>query len=274
MKMKRMRDKNNLWDESLRKFKILKIKTNRAIHRLNKKTKISFVLKNLILIGALKTVTALSPGAQINLYSQSNTKGFGNREKLALNHMKNKDLFSTSLSYTRDSVVARQSDFAKDLWKILNANIEEIKEGTEKGQKSKTIKKVFGDDVNPRYYCSISGLRSLEQTINKKGYHEYDFLLKCIANPHACLSVIDGLEKHFGKQAKTEDIKNKLQNELKENANSVCIAIVNSSTNSSSGKHFVFVLPNKVVVDGAINEVDTLAGTVVSFNAYTPFGIS
>ena len=264
--MKRMRDNKTLWDESLRKFKILRIKANRAIHRLHKKTRISFVLKNIILIGAMKAITAVAPGVQINLYSQNNTKNLNTKEMFALNYVKNRDLFPTAQSYTQDSVVARQSDFAKDLWKILNANIEEIKEGTEKGQKSKTIRKVFGNDVNPRYYCSISGLRSLEQTINKKGYHEYDFLLRCIANPHACLSVIDGLEKHFGKHAKTENIKNKLHNELKNNANSVCIAIVNSSANSSSGKHFVFVLPNKVVIDGAINEVDTLAGTVVSFN--------
>jgi len=259
------RDKS-LWDECLRKFKILKIKTIRSAHRFKQKGGVSLYAKGLVLIIALKAITAVAPNVQVKLYSQDR------------NNKTTKDKFSTEYithyrkqfpninSYTKDSVNVRQSDFAKDLWETLSENIKEIKKGTAKGQKSRTIKKVFGNDVNTKYYCSISGLRSLEQTINKKGYHEYDFLVKCIANPHACLSVIDGLEKHFGKQAKTNNIKEKLHNTLEKNVNSVCIAIVNTEENSSSGKHFVFVLPNKVVVDGAINEADTLKGTVVSFN--------
>ena len=260
-------EQSELWGHFLKQVKILKLKSIRAWHRFDKQTGTTRFLKKMALAAALKAITMIMPNAQISLHAQTVHKKTPSKTLVASAELPSSAAsYEAFQEYARERIPERQADFARDLYETLRENIEEVQDGAKRGRKIKTLKDLFGDDVNPKYYCAIAGLRSLEQTINQKGYHEYEFLLNCIQNPHACLSVISCLEKNFGDGAKTANIRNKLRDELKKNSSSVFIAVVNSRQNTSSGKHFVFVLPNKVVVDSLVNETDTYKGHVVSFN--------
>lgn len=260
-------EQNRLQEYILKQCKILKLKSIRAWHRFDKQTGTTRFLKKMALAAALKTIATLMPNAQLSLHAQNVSRKIPRQELLANATMaSNSPNYEEFIEYSRPRMAERQACFARELYETLRENFEEVQDGAKHGRKAQTLKNLFGKDVDTRYYCAISGLRSLEQTIEKKGYPEYDFLLKCIANPHACLSVISSLEKNFGPNAKTNNIRNKLRDELKKNSSAVCIAVVNTKQNTSSGKHFVFVLPNKVVVDSLVNESDTLKGKVISFN--------
>lgn len=260
-------ERSELWVHFLKQVKILKLKSIRAWHRFDKQTGTTRFLKKMALAAALKTITMIMPNAQISLHAQTVHKKTPSKTLIASASIPSAEAsYEAFQEYSRERMPLRQADFARDLYETLRENVEEVQDGAKHGRKTKTLKDLFGNDIDPKYYCAIAGLRSLEQTIDKKGYYEYEFLLNCIQNPHACLSVISSLEKNFGTGAKTANIRNKLRDELKKNSSSVCIAVVNSRQNTSSGKHFVFVLPNKVVVDSLIHETDTLKGRVVSFN--------
>jgi len=254
---------NNLWGHTLKKFKILKIKTFRSTHRLKQVVKTSGLAKKMLLLATFNTTVAAAPEVK-NIYAKDTDRIIPTKEWVYPRTQK--DSVERFAFHYKDSITARQSHFAKDLWEILNDNVKTVQQGTANGKKTQTLKKLFGNDVNPKYYCAISGLRSLEQTIKEKNYPEYEFLLNCINNPHACMSVIEGLEKNFGKNSATNNIREQLSSTLKQNPNAVHIAIVNTTQNSNSGKHFVFVLPNKVLLENSIEEVDTLKGKVISFN--------
>lgn len=263
-----MYEKQYPWEEALRKYKILKIKTIRAVHRFDRKTGASRYARKIALMAALKTISFLAPNAQVNLYAQEiHKKDFKSGLVSKANTLSPLITYDDDfLKYTSSKMNKRQANFAKDLWNTLQDNVEEVQKASNKEKKSKILRELFGQDINTNYYCSIGGLRSLQQTIDKKNYPEYKFLMKCIENPHACLSVIKGLEENFGTSSRTNNIRNKLRDVLKKNSSSVCIAIVNTQENSNSGKHFVFVLPNKVVVDSLVSETDTIKGKVISFN--------
>ncbi len=259
------------WDDIKNKLKEWKIKGRRALHRFDRKTGLSKHSKRLIVLAALKVVAALSPSSLAqaqDLQIRKSSDPYPTRsELLAFNsHIKNDISFEQFMEQNQARMSEREQRFAKDLWETLVENVEEVKYAKELGLKNQTLKSLFGKDVHPRYYCAISGLKSLEQTIQNKDYPEYKFLLNCIQNPHACLSVIQGLKKVYGEESKTRDINKTLEEQLKENPNSVFIVVHNSTRNTASGKHFVFVLPNKIVVDSLISEKETLKGKVVSFN--------
>lgn len=261
------REQNQLQEHILKQFKILKLKTIRVWHRFDKQTGTTRFLKKMALAAALKTVATIMPNAQLSLHAQNVNKKIARPELLAKAGIASAGVnYAEFVEYSRPLVKERQACFAEDLYDVLKENLDEVQDGSKRGRKAQTLKNLFGKNIDTRYYCAIGGLKSLEKTIEKRGYPEYDFLLKCIANPHACLSVINSLEKNYGTGAKTNNIRNKLRDELKKNSSSVCIAVVNSKQNTRSGKHFVFVLPNKVVVDSLVNETDTLKGKVISFN--------
>lgn len=259
------------WDDIKNKLKEWKIKGRRALHRFDRKTGLSKFSKRLLVLAALKVITAVSPAslaqAQEAQIRKSSDPYPTRSELLAFNkQIKNDMSFEDFMAQNQARMSEREQRFAKDLWETLVENVEEVKYAKEHGLKTQTLRSLFGKDVHPRYYCAISGLKSLEQTIQNKDYPEYKFLLNCIQNPHACISVIQGLKSAYGEESKTRNINKTIEEQLKENPNSVFIVVHNSTRNTSSGKHFVFVLPNKIVVDSLVSEKETLKGKVVSFN--------
>lgn len=231
------------WQKIKKQIGIMKLKIHRGLHRFDQKYKIRHNSKRLILLAALKTIAALAPGsvAQAQEFSSKQDKSQYNTELLAMAHFANLDA-GAIWERLNTYIDGRQKDFAMSLSADLAGNIEAVRDGKKRGRKAATLRDLFGS-VNNRFYCSIGGLRTIEELSKREGYMEYDFLLKCINNPHSCLSVIDGLSQYYGDNCKTTNIKKTLAEQQAMNPNSVFIVLLNSTANSSSGKHFVIVTP-------------------------------
>lgn len=239
-----MKDNEQIdWEEVKQDLRIMKLKIRRSLHRFDRKYKVSQNCKRLALAAALKVVASLSPGnavlAQTNTVEQNENKP--KTEMLAEAKSLNMDM-EVVWGKLNDYIAKRQKDFAVSLSSDLAENIDAVKMGKKSGRKTATLRELFGN-VNSRYYCAISGLKTIEGLSKKKNFYEYDFLLKCIQNPHSCLSVIDGLTRYYGDDCKTTNIKKTLREEQARNPNSVFIVLLNSQVNTSSGKHFVIVTP-------------------------------
>lgn len=254
------------WQKVRKKIGIMKLKARRGLHRFDQKFKISHNGKRLILLAALKTIAAMAPGsvAQAQNLSLGKDKNEHDTELLAMAKIANLDA-SVIWERLNTYIDGRQKDFAMSLSADLEDNIETVKNGKKKGRKAATLRDLFGP-VNNRFYCSISGLKTIEELSKREGYMEYDFLLKCINNPHSCLSVIDGLSRYYGDDCKTSDIKKTLAEQQKMNPNSVFIVLMNSKTNSSSGKHFVIVTP-EFAADSVVYVNDNPKLKVYGFNS-------
>lgn len=254
------------WQKLKKQIGIIRLKIRRGLHRFDQKYKIRHNGKRLILLVALKTIAALTPGnaAQAQELSLKQDKNQHNTELLAMAKVANLDA-SVIWERLNAYIDGRQKDFAMSLSADLADNIETVKNGKKKGRKAATLRDLFGP-VNNRFYCSISGLKTIEELSKREGYMEYDFLLKCINNPHSCLSVINGLSKYYGDECKTSDIKKTLAEQQAENPNSVFIVLLNSRQNSSSGKHFVIVTP-EFAADSVVYVNDNPKLKVYGFNS-------
>lgn len=254
------------WQKIRKKIGIMKLKARRGLHRFDQKFKISHNGKRLILLAALKVIASMAPGngAQAQSLSLGQDKKEHNTELLAMAKVANLDA-SVVWERLNTYINGRQKDFAMSLSADLADNIEAVRDGKKRGRKAATLKGLFGS-VNNRFYCSISGLKTIEELSKREGYMEYDFLLKCINNPHSCLSVIDGLSQYYGDDCKTSDIKKTLAEQQKANPNSVFIVLMNSKANSSSGKHFVIVTP-EFAADSVVYVNDNPQLKVYGFNS-------
>lgn len=231
------------WDEVKKRAKILRIKTRRGIHKINKKYKISESFRKVCLIVALKVVAMLSSGSQAlaQEITPQRDKEQNKTELLAYADTKSMDM--TTLWQRLDEYIAsREKEFAVGLSQDLTNNVYEVAQGKKRGRKSATLKRLFGT-VNPRFYCAISGLKTIEELAKRENFFEYDFLLKCIKNPHSCLSVLSGLSERYGDEGRTSNIRKTLREQQERNKNSVFIVLADSKANTSSGKHFVIVTP-------------------------------
>lgn len=254
------------WQKIRKKIGIMKLKARRGLHRFDQKFKISHNGKRLILLAALKTIAAMAPGgvAQAQNLLSGQDKKTQNTELLAM--AKNADFDASAVWERLNAYIdERQKDFAMSLSADLEENIETVRAGKKRGRKTATLRGLFGS-VDNRFYCSIGGLKTIEGLSKREGYTEYDFLLKCINNPHSCLSVIDGLSQYYGDNCKTSDIKKTLAEQQKTKPNSVFIVLMNSKTNSSSGKHFVIVTP-EFAADSVVYVNDNPQLKVYGFNS-------
>lgn len=254
------------WQKIKKQIGIMRLKIRRGLHRFDQKYKIRHNGKRLILLAALKTIAALAPGsaAQAQELSLKQDKNQHNTELLAMAKIAKLDA-SVIWERLNTYIDGRQKDFAMSLSADLADNIEAVKDGKKRGRKAATLRDLFGK-VNNRFYCSISGLRTIEELSKREGFMEYDFLLKCINNPHSCLSVIDGLSQYYGDECKTTNIKKTLAEQQAMRPNSVFIVLLNSKTNSSSGKHFVIVTP-EFAADSVVYVDDNPKLKVYGFNS-------
>ncbi len=231
------------WEEVKRKLKIWKIKTRRGLHNFDQKYKVSHNFKRAVLFLALKVAASVSSGGQVaaqNNIPSSETK-LPQTELLA-EAKPSLPAEEVSWAMLDEYINERERSFAENLSHDLTDNINAVAKGKKQGRKTATLKKLFGG-LNPRYYCAISGLKTIENLSKKQDFFEYDFLLKCIKNPHYCPSVIEGLASVYGDNCRTTNIRKTLKEEQERNKNSVFIVLVDSKINTSSGKHFVIVTP-------------------------------
>lgn len=232
------------WEEIRKKIGVMKLKMRRGLHRFDRKYKVSQNCKRLVLAAALKVVASLAPGNAALAQTPASPAGEEKPKTEQLLAMATPAAMDMNAAWARlnEYIDERQKEFAMGLSSELAENIGTVREGKKRGRKTATLRELFGS-VDSRYYCAISGLRTIEELSKKKDFPEYDFLLKCIKNPHSCLSVIDGLSKFYGDDCKTSNIRQTLKKEQEAAPNSVFIVLLNSRANSSSGKHFVIVTP-------------------------------
>lgn len=230
------------WDEVRRKLKIWKLKTRRGLHNFDQKYKISQNFKRAVLFLALKAAASVSAEGQV--FVQNNASSDRKQPETELLAMATTNAAAKEIVWKQlnEYIDERQKVFAEYLSQDLAENIETVAEGKKRGRKAATLNKLFGN-VNSRFYCSISGLKTIENLSKKRDFFEYDFLLKCIENPSYCPSVIDGLAAFYGEKCQTNNVLKTLKEQQKQNPNSVFIVLVNSVKNTSSGKHFVIVTP-------------------------------
>ena len=149
----------------------------------------------------------------------------------------------------------RQEAFARDLWHVMTKNVKTLQDAAKKGRKTATLKqlaseyKKMGVNINPRYYCSSAAISSVWETIKGNKYPEYEFLLECLSNPNSCPQIIKDLNENYGKKAKTNNVQQTLQDIFQTNPRAVCIAIVESKRNSSSGYHFTMAFSEAIAND-------------------------
>ena len=232
------------WGEVKRKLKIWKLKARRGLHNFDQKYKVSQNFKRAVLFLALKAAASVSADGQVIVQKNASSSD-RNLPKTELLAMATPDMAATmemTWKKLNEYIDDRQRVFAEFLSQDLADNIEIVTEGKKRGRKSATLRELFGG-VNDKYYCSIGGLKTIENLSKKQDFFEYDFLLKCIQNPHSCPSVITGLTEFYGERCQTNNIRKTLKDQQKQNPNSVFIVLLNSAQNSSSGKHFVIVTP-------------------------------
>ena len=152
----------------------------------------------------------------------------------------------------KEEIEEREGTFGKDLWQTMTKNISKIQEGAKRGRKTQIVREVNAPYENkkvitkPRFYCASTAISSLYETKGDK-YPEYEFMLNCLSNPNYCPTIIEDLNKNYGKKSKTNNVKQTLKENFQKNPRSVCIVIVESKQNSSSGLHFTMAFPESVV---------------------------
>ena len=155
----------------------------------------------------------------------------------------------------------REEAFARDLWQVMSKNVETLQDAAKKGRKTPALRQMAanykekGIAINPRFYCSSAAISSVLETIKENKYPEYEFLVECLSNPNSCPQIIKDLNENYGKKAKTNNVQQTLQDIFQKNPRAVCIAIVESKRNSSSGYHFTMAFPEAIANN---KEIDTL----------------
>lgn len=238
-----------------------KLKLYRRIYYINRGRAVSFG-KRLALVAAIKVAGLFAPG----IYAQAQTltpqaQKFEKKMLAMTTSINAEELYDMASSFADERV----EHFTRDISSALTENINLVRSGAKSGQKNSTLRRLFGK-INTRYYCAISALKTIEYLSENKKYFEYDFLLKCIENPHSCLSVIKGLTKAYGDECKTNNIREEIRKQTSNNPNAVFIAVVNSSANTSSGKHLVIITP-QFIADTIVYADKQPQYTVYSLNS-------
>lgn len=260
-------DGNKILENIKRGYKKAKIQTRRRLYR-QKHGKPAQWIKQVVLSTAINVVAALAPDAlaaqPLNSSDDSSTNGVTpSRELLADNVIMNvADAYPLIREFSED----RGAVFAREVAEGMETSVNEVKSGIKAGRKTSTLRKMFGKDVHTRFYCAIGALKTIDNLSKNKGFFEYDFLLKCIENPHSCLSVIDGLTNAYGDECKTNNMRESIREEFNRNPNSVLVALIHSKSNSSSGRHLVIVTPT-FAADTIVYKNGVQQGTVYALNS-------
>lgn len=265
---------DELWEKILKEAKILKLKTIRGWHRLDKEFGISRFAKKMTLALALKLIAMSAPNAQISMHAQNTQKKGTPIGLLAMaSTTKNNPDFVDFAEKHKEMLIERQKDFALTLWEVITQNIEDIQIAEQKGKAARTKElrkkfnqyKSYGLSIDPNYFCSTGGLGSIVQTIEDYDFKEYELLMQCLTSPNSCSGIIRDLKANFGDQKETNDIPKTLAEIYKKNPYAVCIVFPHSKT-SRSGYHYTTTFSNAVAVDTLLTPEDSIKGKTARFN--------
>ena len=265
---------DELWEKFLKEAKILKLKTIRGWHRLDKEFGISRFAKKMTLALALKLIALSAPNAQISLHAQAPQKKGAPIGLLAMaSQTKNNPDYADFVEKHREIIMERQKEFAFTLWDVIIKNNKDIQEVEPKGiaAKRKKLHQMFdqyksrGLSVDPSYFCATAGLGSLIETIEEYDFKEYELLMQCLTSPNSCSGIIRDIKANFGDQKETNDIPKTLSEIYKKNPYAVCVVFPHSKT-SRSGYHYTTTFSNVVAVDTLLTPEDSIKGKTVRFN--------
>lgn len=226
------------------------------------KNKIVRLKKKLPVIGAV--VVATHVGVPKSMAQNSANLHLARTEAASMNF--SPELNDRINALAGESFEAEYKDFPQEVARALGENIGRILKAVKNGTKSRTLKKMFGNDISTKFYCAGGALRTILKISEASDYNECSRILKQIENPQSCLSVIEGLSEAYGDECRTNNMYATLCRKFKENPNSVLIAVVYSKSNSSSGRHLVIVTP-KFAADTLVTGSNTPEGTVYSMNS-------
>lgn len=226
------------------------------------KSKISRLKKKLPVIGAV--VVATHVGSPKGMAQNSDSPLLARTEAAMMNF--SPELNDRINELAGESFETEYKDFPQEVARALGENIGRILKAVKNGTKSRTLKKMFGNDINTKFYCAGGALRTVLKISEASDYNECSAILKQIENPQSCLSVIEGLSEAYGDECRTNNMYVTLCRKFKENPNSVLIAVVHSKSNTSSGRHLVIVTP-KFAADTMVTSNNLPEGTVYSMNS-------